>query len=213
MNTGSNTPEQTISGIYKLVTYPWFYEAFQNLLGAQKARARFFKEWVQTTDESAILELGCGPNTSLPFIRYRSYHGVDINPKHIAQHHSKRSDVTHFHVGAAQDIVPLLEQQFDVVLALGFLHHLNDASVASLLDASIQKLSPTGCIYFLEPIYLSKQHPFAKFLKDKDSGQHIRSLGEYEALLARDGFGLDVKISHDLLRVPYDHFWGRLSRR
>lgn len=204
--------EQRISGFYKLVTFPWFYESFQNLLGAQQARKCFFGEWVQTQDNSNVLELGCGPTSSLAFIRYHSYHGIDINPQHIAQHQSKISPTVHFETGAAQDVVPHLSKTFDVVLALGFLHHLNDKSVTDLLDAAIEKLRQNGSIFFLEPVYLEKQNRIAKLLKDLDSGKHVRTLDGYCKLMQREGFRFDYRITHDSLRVPYDHFWGRLTR-
>lgn len=212
LNRNGINQEQRITGFYKLVTFPWFYESFQNLLGAQQSRKRFFHQWVHTQDSCDVLELGCGPSSSLAFIRYRSYHGIDINPHHIAQHQSKISPTVNFETGAAQDVVPYLSKTFDVVLALGFLHHLNDESVSALLEAALGKLSPNGSIFFLEPVYLEKQNRIAKLLKDLDSGKHVRTIEGYCKLMQREGFRFDYRITHDLLRVPYDHFWGRLTK-
>jgi SAM-dependent methyltransferase len=194
------------------VTLPWFYEAFQDLLGAARARRRFFAEWVETDASKDVLDIGCGPGVALPHITYRNYVGIDLNTDHVARARARHASNAAFKVGAAQDVVPKLDGAFDVILAFGFLHHLNDENVCRLLDAAVSKLRPNGCAFFLEPVYVRGQHPIARKMKDLDSGQHIRTPDAYASLMERDGFRLTSRISSDLLRIPYNHFWGRLTR-
>lgn len=212
MTSSNATIEQKIAGLYGLVTLPWFYEGLQNLLGAARAHKQFFSQWAKTNADSDVLDLGCGPGISLPYITFRSYHGIDLNPQHIAKIASQNIPNTSFETGAAQDVVPNSTREYDVILALGFLHHLHDDHVTSLLDAALQKLRPNGSIFFLEPVFVPHQHIIARTLKNLDSGQHIRAAEDYTRLLSRDGFSLTSHISNDLLRIPYNHFWGRLTR-
>jgi SAM-dependent methyltransferase len=212
MDKSASRPEQRISGLYGLVTLPWFYEGFQNLLGATRARHRFFSEWVETDATKDVLDIGCGPGVALSHIAWHSYVGIDLNPDHIAHAEARGAPDAVFKVGAAQDVVPTLDQNFDVMLALGFLHHLSDESVRGLLDAALARLRPGGSAFFLEPVYVQGQHPIARKMKDLDSGQHIRTPEAYTALMSRPGYRLSSRISDDLLRIPYNHFWGRLAR-
>lgn len=203
--------EQRISGVYRLVTLPQFYEGFQNLLGASNARRRFFSEWVDTDAASDVLDIGCGPGVSLSHISWNSYVGIDLNPGHIARAEAFSAGDAVFKVGAAQDVLPTLDQTFDVMLVLGFLHHLNDESVECLLESALDRLRRGGSAFFLEPVYMKGQNPIARKLKDLDSGQHIRTCEEYSTLISRPGFRMNSKISDDLLRLPYNHFWARIQ--
>lgn len=211
MNKSVPDREQRISGVYRLVTLPRFYEGFQNLLGASYARRRFFSEWVDTAPTSDVLDIGCGPGVSLSHISWNSYVGIDLNPGHIARAKTLSARDTVFMVGAAQDVLPTLDQTFDVILVLGFLHHLNDESVGCLLESALARLRRGGSAFFLEPVYLESQNPIARKLKDLDSGQHIRTHNEYSTLISRPGFRMNSKISGDLLRLPYNHFWACLQ--
>lgn len=203
--------EQRISGIYRLVTNAAFYEAFQNLLGAKGGRERYFREWVTLGPDHDVLDIGCGPATCTGLMRYGSYLGIDLNPPHIVAARDKGFADAEFREGAAQDVLPGLDRTFDAVFSMGFLHHLNDDSVTDLVGHVLGCLRPGGTVYFLEPVRLEPQRLVARALKDRDSGQHIRDEAAYCALLERPGTRLETRITHDMLRVPYDHFWGRLT--
>ncbi len=51
------------TGIYWLVTIPTLYDAFQNLLGGQRSRQAYAKEYFSNVTDRRVLELGCGPGT------------------------------------------------------------------------------------------------------------------------------------------------------
>lgn len=204
--------EQKISGLYRIMTNAKFYTAFQNFLGAETARQTYFRDWVKTSPQSDVLDIGCGPGVMIPHIQYRSYIGIDLNAPHVNLARSQNFHNAKFYVGAAQTVLPTLGGDFDAIFSIGFLHHLNDESVRELMHQIGHRLRPGGAAYFLEPVFLAQQRFLARKLKVNDSGQHIRNPMGYEALLSIHGCHLETRISHDLLRVPYDHFWGRLQR-
>ncbi len=205
--------EQRITGLYRLVTMPKVYEAIQDILGAQAARTRYFREWVQTDRGHDVLDIGCGPGVALEHIRYATYTGIDLNLAHVEEARGLGCANTTFYHGDVVEVAPKLTQSFDVVLSLGFLHHLNDEHVREVIEQASKMLKPQGRIYFLEPVWLPNQRFTARWLKRRDSGQHIRDRDAYRNLLKQDGFDLKVFSSNDLLRVPYDHFWARLERK
>lgn len=204
-----NISEKT-SGLYKLITLPFFYAGLQKALGATAARLRTVQDWIAPTPTSRILDLGCGPAPLVPLLQFSKYHGIDLNEDHVAHARGKYGSQTiTFESGAAQDLVPALEGPFDRVICSGFLHHLPDADVIKLIDILTCKLSSGGYIASVEPVFLSKQRMIARGLKRMDNGQHIRTQEAWEALLMP--YLKEQKITHDLLRLPYDHIWIKLG--
>lgn len=204
--------EQRVSGLYGLVTHAGFYEGFQNLLGAERARRIYFRDWARVPEGAEVLDVGCGPGVAIPHLRHGAYVGVDLNPPHVAAARARGFPRAEFHVGDAREVAPRLGRSFDAVLCLGFLHHMSDAGVRLLMEALAERLRPGGAVLLLEPVRVPGQRWAARRLMDADSGLHIRDEQGYRALLERPGFRLESAIRHDLLRVPYDHFLGRLSR-
>lgn len=199
------------NGLYKLITNPTFYGGLQKALGATTARHRIVEEWFALTPSSRVLDLGCGPAPLLPLLQFSHYHGVDLNARHIEYARaSYGSESVTFDCGSAQEIVPSLEGPFDRVICSGFLHHLSDKDVLDLIALLSTKLTPDGFIASVEPVFLPRQRLIAKTLKNIDSGQHIRQANAWESLLFP--FLLEHRITHDLLRLPYDHIWLKLGQ-
>ena len=205
-----NISEKT-TGLYKLITFPSFYGGLQKALGATEARLRTVQDWIAPTPKSRILDLGCGPAPLVPLLQFSQYHGIDLNEDHVAHARSKYGSQTiTFESGAAQELVPALEGPFDRVICSGFLHHLADEDVIGLIDILTCKLSPEGYIASVEPVFLPRQRMIARGLKLMDSGQHIRTQDTWQVLLAP--YLQEQKITHDLLRLPYDHIWIKLGQ-
>jgi SAM-dependent methyltransferase len=204
-------PERT-SGLYRLITFPFFYKTFMRFLGAESARERLLRDWYKPTNEMDILDIGCGPGVMAPLVKSRSYLGVDINSAHIesAQQNFGNTSVS-FRQGAAQDLLPRLSKSFDLIICSGFLHHVDDAGVAQILQAAQSALRPGGYVVIVEPVYLPKQRWIARQMKSWDSGQHIRTASHWRAILPEQL--IEERISGDLLNIPYDHIWFKLGSK
>ncbi len=195
------------SGVYKLVTIPSVYEAFQNLLGGLSARRAFRDEFFPDVAGKSVLEVGCGPGTWFPEMEgCASYLGMDWNEEHIEQANERfGSETTRFVCGDVSKDISADQQQFDYIFAFGILHHLDDKQAAALMSVCSALLSPASKFLSIDPVYHEGQNRFAKWMCDRDSGQDIRTETGYRAL-ADEKFGsVSTTVCTDKLRIPYSH--------
>jgi SAM-dependent methyltransferase len=194
---------QRISNIYRLVTIPAVYKAIQKALSAEQSTRRFIDEVVRPARGAAVLDVGCGPASLLPYLPSVDYTGVDLNPVSIAfakEHYAARG---RFLVGDAADLVP--DQRFDIVILAALLHHLDDAGARRLFGNLVGALKPGGRIVTIDNIWLPRQNPIAKLVNALDSGKNVRTLEGYLKLAEGLPLRVEHKLYHDLLRIPYDH--------
>lgn len=195
------------TGVYRLVTVPALYDAFQNLLGGRRARLVYSREYFPDVAGKRLLEVGCGPGTWFPHLASAGeYVGVDWNPNHVARaNEAYASDRVRFLCGDVAGDLGLPASHFDFVAAFGLLHHLDDAQAGRLLAAARRLLSPRGRFVAIEPVYHDGQGRFARWMKDRDSGQNIRNEEGYRSLLAGHFGAVDTEIRTGMLRIPYSH--------
>ena len=92
---------------------------------------------------------------------------------------------------------------FDLILACGLLHHLDDEPATALLADARKLMAANGRLVTVDGSWVKGQSLIAKFLLSRDRGRNIRSPEAYAAL-ARQSFGhVKADIRHDLLRIPF----------
>ena len=94
---------------------------------------------------------------------------------------------------------------FDIALASGLLHHLDDENSIKLLKTINNVLKPGGRLVTLDNIYIKNQSYIARYLISKDRGHNVRTLEKYLELGNTVFTNIEYQIIHDLLRVPYTH--------
>lgn len=197
---------QRISHVYSIVTQPTFYKGFQNVLGADKVRKTFIAEIVgATAPHSKVLDVGCGPATLLPYLGDVDYTGLDLNPKHIEDAKTTHGHSATFMCADAVTGLPNADGQFDVVIASGLLHHIDDDDAVRLLARLVELAKPGGRVCTIDPVRVDRQRVIAKSLQSLDSGKNIRNADGYRKLVTAPTLKVTTKLYHDLLRVPYDH--------
>lgn len=192
------------SGVHSLLQSPFFYNLLQNTLGANKLRRYLTREVLDLRAGLSILDLGCGPCEILEHLPESvSYYGVDYNQDYIKQARSKYGNRGTF---SCEDLTKLenLNKKFDRVMILGFLHHLDDVSAESLLTQVSKLVAPGGFLMALENVRVENQNSIARYLINKDRGQHVRTAEAYKKLFKSFG-KIETLIRHDLLRLPYSH--------
>ena len=195
------------SGIYKLVTLPFLYKAIQNALGGVSSRNEFKNEFFSDICNKTVLELGCGPGTWIDTLSdCGSYLGLDWNLDHINEANQKYgSEKIVFKVGNVASEIDTNQRQFDYIFGFGILHHLNDVQTSKMLETCVPLLSSEGMLITIDPVYHEKQHLFAKWMANHDSGQNVRTREAYEELAKAFFKQVQTYITTDKLRVPYSH--------
>jgi 2-polyprenyl-3-methyl-5-hydroxy-6-metoxy-1,4-benzoquinol methylase len=195
---------QKTHGIRALLSNPLVYSAFQSFMGAHKARQRFVANWVRPLAGMKILDVGCGPADILAFLPDVDYWGFDISESYIDQAKTRFGQRGQFKCKQLQfeDLVAL--PQFDVILALGLLHHLDDPVAMGVLRLGHQALKPGGRLLTIDPCLAPSQNAVARFLIRNDRGQNVRHKEEYQALVDAVFASPRVEVHHQTW-IPYTH--------
>ena len=96
-------------------------------------------------------------------------------------------------------------EPFDLVLAFGLLHHLNDDEADALFRLAAEALKPGGKLITIDPVYADGQSALARWIISKDRGQNIRSPESYTQLAKPQFEQLTATVRQDMLHIPYSH--------
>jgi ubiquinone/menaquinone biosynthesis C-methylase UbiE len=101
-------------------------------------------------------------------------------------------------------IVP--DSSYDVIMAIGVLHHIDDLIFHEFLKESLRILKPGGRLTTFDPVLHDQQSLLSRWVVRRDRGQWVRKEGEYLSIVSTYfGQNLNSKIYSKLLRIPYDH--------
>lgn len=197
-------------GILKVLSKPWIYELYSNLVLKKDTHCQIIKRHVKPFSGCRILDIGCGPGhivAKLPdFIG--AYIGFDMNESYIraAQIRWKARGNCRFFHQRVRASTGIEAGSFDIVLSLGVLHHLDDQECLQLFETAYQALKPTGRLVTYDCVYADKQHWFAKWLIQRDRGKMVRTCDGYKRLAGHSFVNVQSRLVHNLLRVPYTIF-------
>jgi SAM-dependent methyltransferase len=180
------------------------YQLWWNFVGGSSCAQTLVNDYIRPESSSRILEIGCGPATLVPYLPQVGYLGFDLSPEYIAQA-KKRFPQAQFVCERVSKFSLPERQEFDIVLAVGIVHHLNDGEAVQLFQIAKDALRPAGRLITLDGVFTGNQSKAARWLLSRDRGEHVRSEQEYVSL-ASQVFGIvNPSVRHDLLRIPYSH--------
>jgi len=193
------------TGLHFFLTFAPIYSAFQNALGAKRFRKKLVTEFFDLKAGLTVLDLGCGPGDLLEFLPSGvRYCGIDYNEKYISSAMKRFGSRGEFILGDLR-LLKDLNRQFDRIVMIGFLHHLDDEEAKSLIDLTSKVLAKDGVLVAVENVFEPNQNAVAKFLISQDRGQHVRTRENYAKLMSCSYQKVKTEVKHDFLRVPYSH--------
>jgi 2-polyprenyl-3-methyl-5-hydroxy-6-metoxy-1,4-benzoquinol methylase len=194
-----------------ILAVPAAYRAFDAFIGSRSARTVFVRDYVRPRPGDRVLDIGCGPGSMVPYLADVDYVGFDSSPEYIA---SARASFpgARFLCERVSDTV-LNGESFDVVLASGVLHHLNDAEALELLRLAHARVRAGGRLVTIDPCFVAAQSAAARWLIRRDRGRFVRSSDAQLRLMQSVFRDLRAVVRHDLLRIPYTHFITECTRR
>jgi SAM-dependent methyltransferase len=147
--------------------------------GLYRRRIATLRRWGVLDDAPSVLDIGCGIGQYARITEGR-YLGVDLTERYVdhAQHRFADRPDREFRVVDATTLSGD-DGDFEIVLMVDFLHHLDGASCERLLMAAAR----LSCRYVisLEPV-IEQHNPLGRWIIDHDRGDHMRSLQAYLAL-------------------------------
>ncbi len=99
-----------------------------------------------------MLDLGCGAGNILSYLPAIQYTGVDLSPKAVTCAQERYGTKARFVCADVIDFLSRNTDQYDLVMAIGFLHHFDDGAVRDLfrelnkhMDSNSRMITVDGC--------------------------------------------------------------------
>lgn len=193
-----------IKTIHQFLSFSQAYKFATHLIGGEDVLERYAQNYIRYKPGYRILDLGCGPACILQHLHDVEYVGLDFEEKYIAAAKAKYGNRGSFF---QRDVMTIQEGEFtnfDVVLATGLLHHLDDEVALGVLRAARMALRPGGRLLTYDGCFLpTKQHPIDKWVLSNDRGKYVRKLDQYLNLANQHFDDVTPHIRQDLLKIPY----------
>jgi SAM-dependent methyltransferase len=193
-----------IRTIRSALAYPQAYQLFWHVVGGPARSRILVEEYIQPKAGSRILEIGCGPGTIVPYLPQSEYVGFDLSADYI-ERARRRFPQARFVCQRVSEYTLPERSYFDIVLALGIVHHLDDAEAEQLFHIARDALKPGGKLVTLDGVWTNDQSSAARYILARDRGQFVRSEDAYVQLAGKVFEKVKASIRHDLLRIPYTH--------
>jgi SAM-dependent methyltransferase len=191
--------------LYWLLSFPAVYRCFGAIVLGD-ARRIYLAEYVKPVLGEKVLDIGCGPADILSHLPAIEYLGFDLNPDYIEaarKRFAKRGRFFCGDVGLAA--IDKEAGTFDLAMATGVLHHLDDDRAARLFELAHRALKPGGRLITFDGCYVPGQPRLARFVVSRDRGEFVRGREDYARLAAVCFSKIETFVRHDLLRIPYTH--------
>jgi SAM-dependent methyltransferase len=199
---------QVTHGIRALLSNSRIYDLFQELMGSSRGRTIFTTQYVRAKTGERVLDVGCGTGEILALLPGVEYFGFDPHAGYIAAAQDRFRDRagSTFRCATLDGFAVEGLGKFDIVLAIGVLHHLTDQEALQLLDLARAVLRPGGRLVTLDPCFAEGQSPIARYLVSRDRGRHVRTSDAYRKLASAYFPVFAAEVRHDIARFPYTHF-------
>ena len=193
-----------MSGIRSILALPRVYRTFWTLLGGPKYIQIIIRDHVRPALHARILDLGCGPATLLPYVPGTEYVGIDNSTAYIQFGRKHFPQATFVCERISRYALPK-ESYFDIVLALGLIHHLDDAEARQLFEIAHLALRPGGRLVTLDGVFTENQSRLARAFVSRDRGEFVRDREGYLRIASKVFAEVKPTIRQDLSRIPYTH--------
>jgi SAM-dependent methyltransferase len=189
----------------RLLADPRIYSLFRRLVGRNTARSVYAREHLRLQPGQRVLDLGCGTGDILEHLPAVHYVGYDISAAYIERASARFGQRGEFHCRAVDEDLRLIVGSFDIVIAHGVLHHLDDAAARTLFRVARGALKPGGRLVTFDGCFAEGQSVLARLFLSLDRGRHVRTQEDYERLARGEFEQVKSVLRDDLIRIPYAH--------
>lgn len=193
-----------LESLHSVLANPAAYQLWWTLVGGPGWAKILVNDYVRPKSAARILEIGCGPGNIAHYFANYEYVGVDLNSKYIEVAKQRFPKAT-FVCERVSQFSLADRRSFDIVLAIGILHHLDDGEARQLFQIAHDALETGGKLVTFDGVWTNDQSTAARWLLARDRGRHIRREQEYVGIASQVFQNVRSSVRHDLLRIPYSH--------
>ena len=191
--------------IARRVEAPESYNLLQRVVGSERVWRVFVGEHLRPRPGLRVLDIGCGPAEVLSYLPEVEYLGIEPHQPYVDGARRRYGARGRFRQASAQELVAEGAAPFDVVMLLGVLHHLDDATAASMLAAARALTAPGGRLLTLDGCYAPGQSVIARAAFWADRGDFTRDEAGYLRLIRGSYAEVKTSLRGALLRLPYTY--------
>ncbi len=188
----------------RVLSIPAIYNLFVRVVSGN-GQSRYVTEYVRPEVGDRILDIGCGPSNILEYLEGVEYVGLDLSPRYIDSARKRYGHRATFYCKKVGRDTFNESSSFDIVLANGLIHHLNDREAISFCQLARTVLRSGGRLVTMDGCYLEGQSAIARFLISMDRGEYVRTQDQYLTLADTAFPDIRTNILHDMIRIPYTH--------
>ncbi|MBC2716498.1 MAG: methyltransferase domain-containing protein [Desulfobacteraceae bacterium] len=203
MSSATHSQDEINNGLRAVLGHPVIYNFFGRIAGMPGKYRMYIGKFMKPVDNMRILDIGCGTSTILDYLPSSVfYEGYDINPAYINFAEKKYGHRAVFHNKRVNQMTLLKSEPYDVILADGLVHHLNDSEAKKLFQIGYKSLKKNGFMLTSDPAFIENQNRIAKFISSIDRGRHVRFPKDYSKIAESSFANIETHIIHDIGTVP-----------
>jgi SAM-dependent methyltransferase len=194
-----------IKDLRSALAIPNIYRLFIKNVNKKESWLFYVEKYIRPQAGDRILDIGCGPADILEYLPEVEYLGFDMEKKYIDTAIKRFGTRGKFFCMRVNDNVIGDFSGFDLVLAKGVVHHLDDDEATQLFQLARKALLPSGRLITIDGCYVEGRSKLEHYILSKDRGPFVRTKEGYYGLASKIFPTVTVGIHHDLLRIPYTH--------
>lgn len=187
-----------------ILASPLIYRLFSTMVGQGPARKVYVNDYIRPQAGDRILDIGCGPGDIVEHLPEGiQYFGFDMSPVYINAAQKRFGKRARFMCKQLDEEVIKEQELFDMVIAIGVLHHLDDNDGTRLFQLANHALNPGGRVVTIDPVFYSGQPQLEYWLVSRDRGEYVRYEDDYLRLIPAELKLVKTDMRRGLLRMPY----------
>lgn len=196
---------QITTGLRAVLSSPKIYDFVQNVMGGRSIRLEFVRDYVRPFSGCRILDVGCGTARILDYLQNVEYCGFDLSQRYVNDAARRYGTRGSFNCTIVEQAVIDHMEPFDIVMATGLLHHLDDEHAVGLIRLALSALREGGRLVTIDPCFAIDQNAVSRFLVSHDRGQNVRSAEQYRGLVGSVFSQVKGQVRHRTW-IPYTHW-------
>jgi len=190
--------------IRNILSLAWIYQLYQDLVGATNYDRLLASDYICYKKGQKMMDIGCGPSDILKFLPSDvDYLGIDLSPKYIEKARKDFPEQSFICSDFCNDLNEVPNECFDIVIAVGVLHHLTNEQADKLHEFAFRKLAPQGRLITLDGVYTNNQSRTELFFLQNDRGKFVRFKDEYLKFASSHFKQTKHSILTKIMRIPY----------